>query len=449
MASSPASIRACRTPCVLFALAGLALAQETPQAQPDPASLRGAATAGEPCIAADGTSVYVAWTDARSGAEDVYFNRSLDGGTTWLSTDVRLDTGSAPGAASSTQVQIAAAGTFVGVVWCDARNGPQGKRDIHFNRSLDSGTTWLPSDVRLDVGSDPGAADSLDVQLAAFEASVYVVWSDGRHDPSGESADVYLNRSLDRGTTWLPADVRLDTGSEPGAGDSLDVQVAAFEASVYVVWSDDRHDPSGARADVYFNRSLDRGTTWLRSDVRLDVGSAPGTCRSEAPELAAFGTAVYVTWMDSRDDVLGVYFNRSVDRGVTWLLDDRRLDLGSPSGAGSARDPEVAAFGSSVYVTWSDRRHDPSGANADVYLNRSLDDGTDWFSKDVRLDARSAPGAASSESPQVAASGASVYVTWADARPGQASRSIHFNRSLDRGVSWLSSDVRLDSGSSP
>jgi hypothetical protein len=34
----------------------------------------------------------VTWRDTRNGRDDIYFNRSPDGGATWLIADVRLDT---------------------------------------------------------------------------------------------------------------------------------------------------------------------------------------------------------------------------------------------------------------------------------------------------------------------------------------------------------------------
>ena len=95
----------------------------------------------DPRIAADGQSVYVIWEDFRNGTfpmvSDIYFNRSLDGGTTWLPTDVRLNVGVAPGATLALDHDIAVSGSVVYVVWEDQRNGSNGQgRDVYLNRSV-------------------------------------------------------------------------------------------------------------------------------------------------------------------------------------------------------------------------------------------------------------------------------------------------------------------------
>ena len=102
---------------------------------------------------------YVVWVDARNGRKDIYFNRSFDMGATWQTADVRIDTDT-PGAADSDKVRLAVTGNDIHVVWEDMRNG---RRDIYWNRSSDGGTTWLKSDIRIDTDV-AGAADSVDPQ---------------------------------------------------------------------------------------------------------------------------------------------------------------------------------------------------------------------------------------------------------------------------------------------
>ena len=68
--------------------------------------------------------------DLRNGLADVFLNSSTNGGVTWQSTDVRLDGGDAPGAADSDLPEICCDGAHVYVVWDDGRNT---ERDIFFN----------------------------------------------------------------------------------------------------------------------------------------------------------------------------------------------------------------------------------------------------------------------------------------------------------------------------
>ena len=116
-----------------------------------------------PKIAASGREVYLRWEDGRNGNSDIYLNRSLDAGSTRLPLNVRLDTGSAPGAAYSSRPRVATAGGAFMVVWEDGRNGWP---DIYENRSLDAGSTWLATDVRLDTGDAPGTSSSGPAALA-------------------------------------------------------------------------------------------------------------------------------------------------------------------------------------------------------------------------------------------------------------------------------------------
>lgn len=41
--------------------------------------------------------------------------------------------------------------------------------------------------------------------------------------------------------SWLPSDIRLDTGDSPGAGESGLVQLSCSGNNVYAVWHDDRN----------------------------------------------------------------------------------------------------------------------------------------------------------------------------------------------------------------
>ena len=428
-----AMLRACSSCLVLVSLVGLSQAQKTPAVRLDVGSPPGAALSEGPEIASSGSAVYVVWEDWRNGLRDIYFNRSLDGGATWLDTEVRLDAGSPPGSATSYLASIAASGASVQVTWADFRSVGV---DIYANRSLDAGATWLPAEVRLDVGSPPGASFSDCPRIATAGASVWATWSDGRNGLQ----DVYFNRSSDAGATWLAADVRLDLGSAPGSGFSACPVIAVSGSSVYVVWAEVR----GGLADIYFNRSLDGGATWLPAAVRLDVGSAPGAGLSLEPRLAAAGSNVYVTWSDARAGQSDIYFNRSLDAGTTWLATDVRLDVGSAAQAAPSFEPAIAASDASVFVTWVDQR---DGEGADIYSNRSLDAGTTWLPADVRLDVSSAPGVAPSFHPRIAADGQAVFVTWEDRRQGLS--DVHLNRSLDAGLTWLPLDVRLDVGGPP
>ena len=126
-------------------------------------------------VAAAGQNVYVVWQDGREDGANVFFNRSTDGGATWQAKDTRID--HAPKTPlKALGPQIACEGNLVVVVWEDDRNGLM---DVFFNRSDDGGVTWLSHDIRLDTDL-PGSADSLEPLLALEDGAVYVAWTDTR-----------------------------------------------------------------------------------------------------------------------------------------------------------------------------------------------------------------------------------------------------------------------------
>ncbi|MBI2898169.1 MAG: DUF4114 domain-containing protein [Deltaproteobacteria bacterium] len=238
-----------------------------------------------PSIAAPaGGDVFVAWRDTRDGEPDIRFNRSLDGGVTWLGADVRLDT-DLPGDAASIQPQVAAdpSGNVV-VVWSDERNGVF---DVFAQRSTDGGDTWLAADVRVDT--DPFAHDSFKPRVVVSGGVAWCVWEDYRDG----LADIRVSRSDDAGATWLTEDLRADTDDE-GVGGSTDPVLAVDAGVLYVAWLDDR---DGER-DVYLNFALD-GLTLQPADLRLDT-SAAGSSDSASVVLYAAAGRAHAAWIDYR-----------------------------------------------------------------------------------------------------------------------------------------------------
>jgi len=292
----------------------------------------------------------VAWEEERDGQRDVYYRGSSDGGVSFR-PEVVLNT--APGASYSDRPRMAVSGPRVYVAWKDNRDGAY---DIHLNASADGGLTWLAPDVRVETGV-AGATDSNDPEIDADGDSVYVVWSESR---SGNS-DIRLNRSSDRGQSWLIADMRIDT-DPAGAGTSIRPKVRCAGGTVYVVWVDGRD----GNLDVRFNRSTDAGQSWLAADLRLDT-DAPGANTSEFVQIHASGPNVYVAWQDDRDSANDIRFSYSADQGATFLAQDLRCDT-HPAGLADSMLPRVASDGTNVYVLWADQRD----GQADVYCRPSI-----------------------------------------------------------------------------
>ena len=148
-------------------------------------------------IAASGDSVYVVWTETRMGFNGVYFNRSLDGGLTWLRRETRLESG----VSVSDPPRVACAGQSVFVTFpCLAASW-----NLCLDRSADGGDTWLSSEVLL----APQATRNIRMHELLVEGpAVYAVWQ----QLTRSSADISFNRSVNSGLTWLATEIRLDDG---------------------------------------------------------------------------------------------------------------------------------------------------------------------------------------------------------------------------------------------
>jgi hypothetical protein len=306
-----------------------------------------------------GQTVHVVWEDSVNGNYDIYYNRSPDAGTSWLGAAVRLDT-DMPGTGASQIPKVASDGPYVYAVWID-RRPTSSEEDVYGNASTDGGLTWRPSDFRIKT-DPPGTTEAWLPAVACSGPRVYVAWQDKRNGIE----DIYFNGSSNAGVTWGASDQRLDTDAL-GSALSRIPSVACAGAAVYVGWEDFRNGSGGNGLDIYFNRSLDGGLTWLAADLRLDT-DAPGADNSFFCGLTCSGLIVCAVWQDDRTFSTDIRFNFSNDAGGTWQPSDLRLDTdGTPTAFSGP--PRMAQDGRHVYVVWPDYRSSPTYK---VFLNRTL-----------------------------------------------------------------------------
>ena len=289
-------------------------------------------------------------------------------------------------------------------MWADYRNTP-GSGDVYLRRSVDGGRSWLPTEVALET--DPAVASTAPV-VAASGASVFVAW---RGFSSGNSR-VYCSASPDRGASWT-APVPVDSGDMAFAP-----KIASSGLEAVLTWEDRRGGIGDSR--VYARRVT---VAWpnliLANEARLDPND---TEFSEAPEIAAAGSKIYVTWGENMQALV----MRSPDAGTTWM--DR-----TNVGAGLFDLlPQSAASGSYAYATWYE------AGSRDIFFTSSANQGVTW-SPLQRLDSSPGP---TSLYPDIGCNGARVHVAWSDSRntPGD----IYVRRSNDAGATWVPEQV-LDS----
>jgi hypothetical protein len=257
---------------------------------------------------------------------------------------------------------------------------------------------------------------------AGRDGEVFCAWEDARSGP----IDLYFNRSLDAGATWLPADVRLNTNAPGISHLAAPALVCDDVGRVYAVWRDDR---DGFDA-FYCNASRDHGASWRERDVRI-TGISLG--RKHEPRVACDRHGnVYVAWIDLRDGTQRVAFNASYDAGETWMLQDVALGDG-----GGVFALELIAFDDGTLVaTWAE-----GGAGGRrVFVARSSDGGRFW-SAPRPLEIGEVVGDASA--PQIVTDQRrNVYIAWY-ATGFDGNGRIAVATTDDGGVSYTFTTVRL------
>jgi hypothetical protein len=181
--------------------------------------------------------------------------------------------------------------------------------------------------------------------------------------------------------------------------------------NVYVAWTDE----SEGNGDIYFKRSADNGTTFGSTQ---NLSHNPGN--STAAQMAAYLDNVYVVWEDASTGNGDIYFSKSTDSGINFGSVE---NLSNNTSISDSLD--MAISGSDVYMVWSDN----STGNGDIYLRKSIDNGTTFGTKEnLSNDNGRSYGA------QIIISGNNIYVVWNDGSTGNG--DIYFKRSADNGTTF-------------
>jgi uncharacterized repeat protein (TIGR02543 family) len=220
-----------------------------------------------PAIAVDASgNVYLVWTDARNGSNDIYGATSVGG--SWTNVAVVTRAGSQHTPALATE----AAGAWLHLVWVDEVGG---SRNVRY-----ATTEGLPSSPLLgaNLADDTSGADQLAPTLATVGSAgnglrVFVCWQDWRNTTrDGRDTDLYFVEVKEVGrTNVLVGDGGTGSGqSEPAIG-------VDSNGYPYVVWTDSR----ARNTEIYH-----AGTTAWDPEVldsRMVTSSEGGTVGAASP----------------------------------------------------------------------------------------------------------------------------------------------------------------------
>jgi len=283
-------------------------------------------------------SVYAVWTDERGEGIEVFFNRSLDHGETWLAADAKVGVKlSRRSAAISVSIATDGADRVL-IVW--EESGPGG-RVIRAASSADRGESWSEP-VRVDDGGGRGAPSAPSIVFASGRA--IVVWTAAS---TGEQAagQLWSDVSGDGGSTW-GEDVLLhevEGGIPPRAHlvAVADKALAVFHAG-----------PSGGAWDIHYAETDAAGGWQAQGKGGTRVSSGEGKFIN--PRLAVdAGTSKVTYYVTYEDDRKRIFLNRSIDAGKTWgTANELVYAVGEGQGKAQARYPQVAAADGVAYVMW-------------------------------------------------------------------------------------------------
>lgn len=178
------------------------------------------------------------------------------------------------------------------------------------HKSVDGGQTWS---INTHIDS---VYDKEYVCIDPFTNDIYLTYFSGLTDR------VSFRRSSDGGNSWTP-DVRINTISynniiEPPVGA---IPVAGPNGEVYVTWFQDH--------GIFFQKSLDRGNTWMASDTILHSFDTLASSYINIPTIASdlsggtYNGNIYLCWAEP-DSVSAfynnLYFARYERSSNTWSV---------------------------------------------------------------------------------------------------------------------------------
>lgn len=219
-------------------------------------------------------TIHVTWTQFDEyGTSDptkfsnIMYSKSTDGGDTWSdAVQINEISGDCVDADETTEGAVPTMGPNgeIYVAWA----GPAG---IVFDKSLDGGDTWLDEDIF--VNSQPTGWDysipgiyranglpitCCDISGSEHNGTIYVNWSDQRNGP--DDTDVWLAKSTDGGLTWSDA-IRVND-DEAGKQQFFTWMTIDQKTGELIFVFYDRRDYDNTMTDVYIARSSDGGESF-------------------------------------------------------------------------------------------------------------------------------------------------------------------------------------------
>jgi hypothetical protein len=265
--------------------------------------------------------LHVTWTQfdnygssSSSDSSIILHSKSSDQGITWSSPKrISFYAGDCLDGDNTVEGAVPAIGPAgeVYVAWA----GPKG---LTFQKSTDGGNTWLPKEkiIRTITGGWDYNINGLqrcnglpftycDLSKGPYRGTIYINYSD--HKSGFSDGDIWMIRSSDNGVTWSqPVRVNNDV---PGKEQFMSAMtVDQVTGNVYVIFYDRRNFATGTNTDVYMALSKDGGKTFYNykiNDTTFNPNS--GVFFGDYIGISAHNNVIRPIWTQLTNTVLSVY----------------------------------------------------------------------------------------------------------------------------------------------
>ncbi|HYU58944.1 MAG TPA: hypothetical protein VEO00_12985, partial [Actinomycetota bacterium] len=135
-------------------------------------------------------------------------------------------------------------------------NRPQSSADIGISLSMDGGLTWSDAHVLSVTNTGaPAPNDQFFPWIDSDESGNFVaMWYDRRLDPGNKLIDEWQAVSTDDGRTWTTRKISTESWDSSRYGFIGDyIGLAASDAAIYPVWTDGRSAFFPGESDIWSN----------------------------------------------------------------------------------------------------------------------------------------------------------------------------------------------------
>lgn len=276
--------------------------------------------------------IYITWTQfdkyGSTNSQDssvIFFSKSTDGGTTWSPPKrINFKAGDCIDSDNTVEGAVPTVGPNgeIYVAWA----GPEG---LVFNRSTDGGDTWLAKEIF--VSDIPGGWDynvsgldrcnglpvtTCDISNGPNRGTIYINWTDQRNGST--NTDVWLVKSSDGGNIWSePILVNDDTSGRQQFFTWMTIDQT--NGSLYFVFYDRRNYTSGNETDVYLARSTDGGNTFTNYKINENtITPDANVFLGDYSNISVHNGIVRPIWMAYNGSSLSVW-TAIIDEGLLGI----------------------------------------------------------------------------------------------------------------------------------